>query len=202
MNLAYIIILLLNKALGNEGPLLRFDMHAAFRPCVEQELLKWTRENESSLKEDLKIFRPRVGVFAQAECCAKKNKSGEFIIPTFTANFLAQNFEDAHLIMNKIMDAIGKNSLLKDNFLRVRSEGQLSAIKFTPQNSNLAYIQEKEESYLSQFPQFVKDDQYYDAHIHLKGITSEKLYLDAAMLAAKHNMPIIVNILKIRDNNS
>ena len=171
----------------------RFDMHAAFRTEVREHLKIRIENTDEELKNKYSIFRPRVGIFVQAEECSLTNLSGEYIIPTFTCNFLAESFDDAHIRMKNIMKFICEDEILKKNFLRVRAEGQLPAVKYDPTHKTLSVINENIEPI---FPQEVFGDEYYDSHIHLYGIATVDQYIKACMYASEFSMPVITNILK------
>lgn len=184
--------------MSKEG--LRFDMHAAFRPESEKTLKEWTELNKNALIQKYDVYRPRFGVFAQSEKCAAENESAESVIPTFTCNFFAKGFEKADQIMDQVMSSMFSckqhGEYLKKNFLRVRSEGQYSLLKYDTETRKIQETREQSENEQKYFPSKVENDEYYDAHIHLSGITCKNMYTNVAYKASKHRMPIIVNINK------
>jgi len=177
----------------------RYDMHAAFSNKQEvidilQAICKQLEQNNPH-----DFFRPRIGIFVQADCCLKSNPSKYSIIPTFTCNFNTLSGDDAESIMNNIMDILFKydtSGILKNNLLRVRCEGQLSILKFNPESDSMKYV----ESIPKNFPTKVQDLQYFDAHIHILGLTKENVlekWAIAANIGAELDMPIIINKLKV-----
>lgn len=180
--------------MNNKG--LRFDMHIAFAPKSERKLIEWVEINKSHLIEKYKVYRPRIGVFAQAAKCAEQNISGENIIPTYTCNFFAESFEEAQIIMNSIVKMMMLDPILEKYFLRARPEGQCSEIKYYPKEKRLKYLHGPSITHKKYFPKTVEKDEYYDAHIHLFGINSKEQYINAALVAGKYDMPIIINMLK------
>lgn len=174
----------------------RFDMHIAFRPSVQLTLENFIGENTDSIVK-LGVYRPRVGVFVQAPHCAHSNESGECIIPTFTCNFFSNTFTDANILMTKVEDFIKQNRELRDNLLRTRFEYQMPWHDYDVNKKKLISLYELEPY---DGAMVVTGESYYDAHIHLHPIDGSKItrnqYYQAAQLAGKFCMPIIVNISK------
>ena len=170
-------------------------MHAAFR---NEDIVIIALEESIKKIVDTDFFRLRYGIFVQADCCLKDNPSKYSIIPTFTCNFCALTNAEAEGKMNTIMDLLYQTDLtgtLRKNFLRVRCEAQLF-VKFnldTGEMNNLYDIPQN-------FPKKVKDLEYYDAHIHILGLTAENILKDwpfIASVGAELDMPIIINKLKV-----
>jgi len=72
----------------------RYDMHMAFRnkrDVIEALHSVCRALDDCNLKGDV-YYRPRYGVFVQADCCGNANLSGETAIPTFTCNFIVPAF--------------------------------------------------------------------------------------------------------------
>jgi hypothetical protein len=202
----------------------RFDMHVAFREKAKDRLIEFTENircdrifylllkinNRFLVGTWYYIYRPRVGIFAQADHCSKENLSGESIIPTFTCNFLISDeenvFAEADKIMNRVVDLLKTDDVLRENLLRSRFEYQLPSHSYNPEKKTFECINVSDQNnlddgivYDSIHPRAlsVKGEEYYDAHIHLisKNLTREQ-YIKAAKIAASFNMPIIINLLK------
>lgn len=173
---------------------MRFDLHAAFRPEAESALSYATKHFTATDG----YYRPRYGVFVQADVCSQSNISRESVIPTFTCNFEADSFDQAHTKTQQAIHRLFDNELygaiLKKNFLRVRFEAQLNNVKYEPDNQSLQFIFPRPDS----FPSEVHDLQYFDAHIHISGFNGRMLDLWqlVANAGAALEMPIIVNICK------
>ncbi len=176
----------------------RFDMHMAFRGYdrVIESLHRVCKFLDGcSLKGEL-YYRPRCGVFVQADCCGKNNLSGETVIPTFTCNFIV-NASDAERRMSEIVDIVkARDSVLEQNFLRVRCEGQFPILKFNPMLERIDEIADRPKD----FPKNVSGEQYFDVHIHILGLTADNTlekWAAVAKIGIDLGMPIIVNSLKI-----
>ena len=186
-----------------ERDLLRYDMHIAFKLEAEETLKEWTIDhtdflmNKGQADENRpRLYRPRFGVFAQSPHCAPQNDSGESVIPTFTANFFAEGQVEAQSIMDYVIETMKQTRELSDYFLRGRVEGQLAILKYDEISRTLS-----SPLTYDKFPAKVEGEQYFDAHIHLKGIKNEGQYREVAAIAAsgagyRFNMPIIANVLK------
>eukprot|EP00457_Paulinella_chromatophora_P013263 gb/GEZN01013544.1/.p1 GENE.gb/GEZN01013544.1/~~gb/GEZN01013544.1/.p1 ORF type:complete len:296 (-),score=14.27 gb/GEZN01013544.1/:20-907(-) len=171
-------------------PQLRFDMHIAFRPGALKALQQWVQVHALDLALQ-HYSRPRVGCFVQARKCSEHNISGEYEIPTFTCNFLATGFSNAHSQMRAVIEMMKQDEVLNANLLRGRTEAQFPTLLYSPQNKELAITDPREK-----FPARVFGHEYYDAHIHLDGILTPRQYEYAAQQAGAVSMPIITNILK------
>ena len=171
-------------------------MHLAFRntPSIVSMLEIICKDPLFSIPNG-KVFLRRYGVFVQADCCAKNNISNENIIPTFTCNFLASSDEEAQSITAKVVDKVFEyDKSLHKSFLRVRCEAQLSFLKFSQQRLQLSNV------IPVLFPQSVSFNEYYDAHIHVLGLTFEntlELWSKVAEIGLAQGMPIIINKTKI-----
>jgi hypothetical protein len=98
-------------------------------------------------------------------------------------------------IVNTVYD-YDKDGVLRDNFLRVRCEGQFPNLKFNPIKGCMDEIAERPK----EFPTKVSDKQYFDTHIHILGLTignAVDRWSEVAKIGTELGMPIIINKLKI-----
>ena len=172
-------------------------MHAAFSDSdydnvVEALDLVCNKLNSLEKKE---FYRPRFGIFVQPDCCAMKNAS---TIPTFTCNFKS-TVESSEKFMENMMELIyahDDKNILRGALLRVRCEGELSNLKYDLETKKMKTTFDM----LCAFPKSVKGLEYYDAHIHVLGLTFENAdekWERMAKCGIDHNMPIIINKLKL-----